>query len=1180
VSITTPGSSTGSSLGQLKAPPALACFLHIHVTGQIEYAEGQVAELFGNEKVRGRNLADYLRTQDHDDFQLQSWLEQSHTEKLTLRTQMEGRVGQFTPIELQATYQGNGVYLIGLRSMFTEIVELFAAQQIGILEMLALGKPQDAILTRLVLLIEEVIPGAAGSVVLLDPVKKTIHTGSAPHLPAEYNQALNGLPIGPATGSCGTALYLGRRIVVKDILSDPLWADYQNLASLLRYRACWSTPFYSEDKAPLGSFAIYYQEQRGPQPYELAILDAASHLAAVVVSHHLNQTRLQTALAALKQSENQLQGIFDFVNDSIIIHDSETGKIIDVNQRAVEMYGWTKEEFKRLQIGDLSAGTPPYTQEEAVGWIRRARAEGPQILEWRAKDRSGNLFWVEVNLRHAQLGVHNRVLVTVRDISRRKFIEERLELALRGTDLGLWDWDIPTGEVILGERWLSMLGYDVTDLPHDADIWRKLLHPDDMALVDEALQNHFSRKTEQYNVEFRLRAKTGYWHWVQARGRVMEWSVKGEPLRMTGTHLDIHEHRSAEEHARENERVMETLLGNLVGMAYRCRIDEFWTMEFVSHGCLALTGYQPEEIVGNRKISYEEVTHPEDRQLVREGIYEALAQGRQFELSYRIITASGAERIVWERGIGIHSADGKLQFLEGFITDITEIQQSQDKITEQAALLDRAQDAIIVRDLRGVITYWNQGASRLYGWSKEEAIGKPVLELFYREESGYLKALQALLKHSEWSGELQHVTKENREISVESRWTLLRDEKGNPRSILTINTDITEKKRLEAQFLRAQRMESIGTLAGGIAHDLNNVLAPIIMSIDLLRLSARSKEDHELLNQMDISANRGADLVRQVLSFARGMGGRRVSINPSYLIKEIIKIVKETFPKSITIRSHRSADLWMVSGDPTQLHQVLLNLCVNARDAMPYGGTLSLLAENTEVDAVTAATMENARAGQFVRFIVEDTGTGIPEDLLGRIFEPFFTTKEIGKGTGLGLSTVLAIVRSHGGFIQVESILDKGTSFHIYLPTTNLHPDSDEPAASPRHMHGNGEHILIVDDEASVRSVLKSTLTTYGYQVWQAENGAEALAVYERERGQIKAVITDMMMPVMDGPALIANLRRMDASLPIIASSGLNESINLGRSTAAGVNHFLAKPYSAETVLQALREALRQRPII
>ncbi len=1304
--MTSPETSIISQLKNWQAPPVLRCVMHVNGTGHIQHAEGDLKELFGTEDLRNQNLSAHLKQEGSNQMWFADWLTSSQSDKKAVRAQLKNQEDEFTPVEIFATYQGGGLYLLKLRSVFSEIVDQFAAQQIYILELLARGRPQEEILNQLVLLIESVMPGATGSILLLDPVKRSFLHGAAPNLDEQYNRSLTGIVIGPDVGSCGAAIHFGRRTVVKDIATDPLWENYKHLILPLGYRACWSTPFFSETGSAMGTFGIYYREKRGPQAYEMAILDAASHLAAVVASHHLRLLQLQDALAALKRSEDRLQSTFDFVNDAIFVHDSETGAIIDVNQRTVEMYGWTKEELKSMGIGRLSAGLAPYTQEEAVNWILRARQEGPQIFEWRARHRNGRLFWVEVNLRFAQLGEHDRVLVTVRDIEQRKLVEERLELALRGADLGLWDWDITTGEVTFSDRWFTMLGYRPAELPPSVDTWRALLHTEDAPLVEEALTAHFSQQTEQYDVEFRLLNKNGSWHWVGARGRVLEWSPAGEPLRMTGTHLDIqarkvteqelhcsqkryelvltgsgaglwdwnldtdacyfsprfremlglsesefpnqfnsfverlhpddvlrmrqtiarhismrtpcedeyrlrtksgdyrwfsangqasfdergkahqmagslidiHERRCAEERIRENQRVLETLLGNLVGMAYRCRIDEHWTMEFVSQGCVQLTGYQPEDLVGNHRISYEEVTHPEDRQRVRDEIQAALKQGRQFELFYRIITATGTVRIVLERGIGIHSAAGQLEYLEGFITDVTEIRRSQDKIVEQAALLDRAQDAIIVRDLQGTITYWNQGASRLYGWQQDEVLGKPVLELFYREGSAYLKALQVLLRLGEWSGELHHVTRENREIIVESRWTLLRDEKGGPKSILTIDTDITEKKRLEAQFLRAQRMESIGTLAGGIAHDLNNVLAPIIMSIDLLRLSTTSKEDMDLLNQMDASAHRGADLVRQVLSFARGVGGRRISINPSYLIKEVAKIVKETFPKSITIRSDRSAELWMVSGDPTQLHQVLLNLCVNARDAMPEGGTLSLLAENVELDATGAARLENGHAGQFVRFIVEDTGTGIPDELLGKIFEPFFTTKEIGKGTGLGLSTVMAIVRSHGGFIQVESAVDQGSSFQVYLPTSTQRSETGagEPAAGvPR---GQGECILIVDDEPSVRSVLKNTLTAYGYTVLLAENGAEGLACYERERERIRVIITDMMMPVMDGPTMINTLCSMQARQPIIASSGLNESINLGKITAAGVNHFLAKPYSAETVLRALHEVLNQGP--
>jgi PAS domain S-box-containing protein len=521
----------------------------------------------------------------------------------------------------------------------------------------------------------------------------------------------------------------------------------------------------------------------------------------------------------------------------------------------------------------------------------------------------------------------------------------------------------------------------------------------------------------------------------------------------------------------------------------------------------------------------------------------------------------------------IFDAQGQIVALMGVFTDVSERLKAQQKITEQAALLDRAQDAIIIRDLRGQVTYWNQGATAIYGWTSAEAVGRPVVGLLYRDDAPYLNAVEKILQDGEWTCEMHHSTKSGREVTVQSRWTLLRDDRGAPRSILTINTDITEKKRLEGQFLRAQRMESIGTLAGGIAHDLNNVLAPIIMSIDLLRLSHQSPENHEILNQVEVSARRGADLVRQVLSFARGVGGSRISVNVGSLINDVVKIAKETFPRSIEIRSEQAFDLHAVIGDPTQLHQVLINLCVNARDALPTGGLLVLSARNATITDEMALRMQSS-AGHFVQITVTDNGTGIPAEIHDKIFEPFFTTKELGKGTGLGLSTVLAIVRSHGGFLEVESQLGRGSRFHIYLPYTD-HPV--EPLSGPARKTvplAGGELILVVEDEPPVRNLLRNILENHGYKVITADNGDNGLSAYAEHSAEVRAVITDMMMPVMDGPALIQSLRKINAQVPVIAVSGLYQTLNIEKATAAGANTFLAKPFTAESILQCLHNVL------
>ena len=545
---------------------------------------------------------------------------------------------------------------------------------------------------------------------------------------------------------------------------------------------------------------------------------------------------------------------------------------------------------------------------------------------------------------------------------------------------------------------------------------------------------------------------------------------------------------------------------------------------------------------------------------------------------YRFRCQDGRYAYVLDRGHVIRDATGKPVRMIGGMTDLSDRRAAEERLQEQAALLDKAQDAILVRDLEHRILYWNRSAERLYGWTAAEAVGRSVRELLYRDATAFDEATRNAFACGEWVGEIEQYTKAGEKLSVEGHWTLVRDDRGNPKSILAINTDITQRKKLEQQFLRAQRMESIGTLAGGIAHDLNNLLAPISMGVDLLRRHQQDPKAHTIIDTIGRSAKRGADLVKQVLSFARGVEGERVSIQVNPLIGEIASIVGNTFPKNIRLDTGISGGVWLIRGDPTQVNQVVLNLAVNARDAMPEGGTLTITAENVEVDEQYAVMNRTVSPGRYVVISVTDTGWGIPREIMDRIFDPFFTTKEIGKGTGLGLSTVMGIVRSHGGFVNVYSEPGKGTTFKIYLPAQG----GDESGIQKREAsveqfpRGNGELILVVDDEASILDITKQTLEAFGYGVITADDGAQAIGQFALTRDRVKLVLTDMMMPVMDGPALIAALRRIDPHVRIIAASGLNANGNVAKAANLGVKHFLPKPYSADTLLVALQRVLSE----
>jgi PAS domain S-box-containing protein len=512
---------------------------------------------------------------------------------------------------------------------------------------------------------------------------------------------------------------------------------------------------------------------------------------------------------------------------------------------------------------------------------------------------------------------------------------------------------------------------------------------------------------------------------------------------------------------------------------------------------------------------------------------------------------------------------------------VVQLEQTMDdlqivhgRLAEQASLLDKAQDAIIVRDLDHRITYWNKSAERLYGWSAAEALGTTARDL-QPDPTAFDEATGHLLEEGDWVGELAQARRDGRPLTVESRWTLVRDAAGQPAEVLVINTDITERTQLERQFLRAQRLESIGTLAGGIAHDLNNVLTPIMMAIGMLSERERDPERLDILATLEASARRGADMVQQVLSFARGVEGRREQVEVAAVIRDVERIVNDTFLKNIEASTAIPDDLWAVSGDPIQLHQVLLNLCVNARDAMPAGGRLRISAANVILDAAFTGANIHAVAGPHVMLQVQDNGEGIPPEIAERIFEPFFTTKDVSKGTGLGLSTSLAIVKSHGGFILVDSAPGRGTTFSVYLPAL-LAPRADAARAKDVHLpRGAGELILVVDDEAPVRMVTRRLLEAFGYRVALAGNGVEALAVFTARQDEVAAVITDMMMPVMDGPATIRALRAIRPDVRIIAASGLHGP---DAGTPPLVPDFLPKPYSADALLTVLHRLLSGQP--
>jgi PAS domain S-box-containing protein len=606
---------------------------------------------------------------------------------------------------------------------------------------------------------------------------------------------------------------------------------------------------------------------------------------------------------------------------------------------------------------------------------------------------------------------------------------------------------------------------------------------------------------------------------------------------------------------------------------------------FFSRRWKEMLGFEEGEI-GDTLDEWDKRVHPDDKAAVYQEIDRHFrGEVPQYISEHRVQCKDGSYKWILDRGMVIaRNENGNPLRVIGTHTDISDRKQEEIRrqtaetaLQESAALLDIATDAIFVQDLDLGISFWNQSAERLYGWTATEVIGKSAIDCLHQHNiSAVNRALATVITEGIWQGELTQSTKSGESILVFSRWTLVKNAAGAPKSILTVNTDITEKKQLEAQFLRVQRLESIGTLASGIAHDLNNVFTPMLAATQLLVLKQSHLDDQgkQILKILETSTRRGTNLVKQVLSFARGAEGQPVEMNVRHVITEVAQMCRQTFPKSIeVVVSIDEGEIWQVVADATQIHQVLMNLCVNGRDAMLEGGVLTIGLANRTVKEINPHAYLQAATGKYVVLSVRDTGKGIPPDIRDRVFDPFFTTKELGKGTGLGLSTALNIIKNHHGFITLDSDIDRGSLFEVFLPASQNHPIENH-SDTWGNLVGRGECILVVDDEAAIRTITSAVLEDYNYSTLLAQNGTDAICLYTKHQDKIKAVLMDLMMPEVGGVTAIEQLQAIDPNIKVIASSGLASHRTAIENAGLAVKAFLPKPYTAQELLTTLKQVL------
>jgi PAS domain S-box-containing protein len=911
-----------------------------------------------------------------------------------------------------------------------EAVRRFEREQRIVLEHIAAGRALSEVLEEIVLLIERQSDQMSCSILLLDAESKRVRHGAAPNLPRELVQGIDGAQIGPREGSCGAAAYLREPVIIDDIGTHPNWTNYRHLALPFGLRACWSSPILdAPGGGVLGTFAMYYRTVRKPDPREQTWVACATSLAAIAISR-------DRAERAARRADARYRQIVDTASEGVWLLDTNA-RTLFVNQRTAKMLGYSADELLGRPITEFMDDS---SRRAAEGnFVQRLRTANEQYeFRFRRKDRS--VFWALVSGSpiHDEKREVAGALGMITDITALKRTEQALrqseaevrvvfESAAIGMALVAADGCVLRSNAALQQ----FLGCDETEIA--ARKFTDFSHPDDLE-SDLTLHQSFRSGTRQtFQSDKRYVRRDGAVVWGRLTASLVQ-PQKDRPRSVIAMVEDVTERRAMEEAVRSSERLRALMYTAVSDVLYYVGVEPGPRFRFLSvnPAFLRSTGLREDQVVGR---TLEEVIPEPSRALVVENYLRAIHERRTITWDEVSAYPSGVK--YGEVSIApLFDDNGACTNLVGTVHDVTERRVAEQRVAEQAALLDKAKDAIVVRDLDGVVQYWNAGAERVYGWSSGETIGRNLLALVYRDTTALERAQQCLIEDGHWSGELVQFTKAGRRIIVECSWTLIRDERAHIPSVLIINTDITARKNLEAQVLHAQRLDSLGALAGGVAHDFNNLLTVILASLELT-LAELPKEQlaHRVLSEAEVAANRGAELVRQLLTFSRREESNRRIVRLQPLVAEALGLLRVTLPRAVRLETQFGPDVPEVLADPTQIHQVVMNLGTNAIQAMAErGGRLELRLQRVVLEAALSAHSTVLRPGTYAQLVVADTGTGIDMATLDHIFDPFFTTKGPGEGTGLGLSVVHGIVKSHEGGIVVHSAPNRGTEFDLYFP--------------------------------------------------------------------------------------------------------------------------------------------------
>jgi PAS domain S-box-containing protein len=905
----------------------------------------------------------------------------------------------------------------------------FEQAQRLVLEHIASGRPLAEVLEEIVLMVERQGEGMLCSILILDAEARRVRHGAAPHLPRALIQGIDGAQIGPREGSCGAAAFLRDVVIVDDIGTHPNWANYRQLALPFGLCACWSSPIFAPSGAVLGTFAMYYREPKHPEPSEQAWVARATYLAAIAIGR-------DRAEQAARQANARYRQIVDTTSEGVWLLDADA-RTMFVNQQTAKMLGYAPDELAGRRIVEFM--DEPSRRSAEGTFIRRLRTTSEQY-EFRFRRRDGTCFWALISGSPIHDDKHEVVgaLGMIADISELKRTEQalreseaELRVVFENAAIGMALVNDEGRLVKTNVALQQFLGYDEAALA--ALTFTDLSHPDDVEQDIELFRSFKGGARRWYQRERRYIRKDGAVAWGRLTASLVR-PQKGVAHSVIAIVENVTERREMEEAVRTSERLRALMYSAVYDVLFYIGVEGGNRFRFLSvnPAFTRSTGLKEADVVGR---ALEEVIPEPSRSVVVKNYLRAIQERRT--VTWDEVTSYPSGMKYGEVSITpVFDGAGTCTNLVGTVHDVTERRVAERRLFEQAALLDKAKDAILVRDLDGVIQYWNKGAERLYGWTGAEAVGRNIRELLWRDDTNFGPAQQRLIEAGQWSGELIQQTKLGARVVIEGSWTLIRDGEGHPRSVLVINTDITARKNLEGQVFHAQRMESLGALAGGIAHDFNNLLTVIEACFEIAQGEVDGgRPAREALVEGRRAASRGAELVRQLMTFSRREESKRRVIALEPAVAEALGLLRLTLPRGVRVETHFHADVPEVLADPTQINQIVMNLGKNAAHAMNGSpGVLEARLERAALEEELATQTGVLRPGLYARFAVSDDGTGMDAATVERIFDPFFTTKAAGVGTGLGLFVVQGIMRNHEGGIVVRSAPGRGTTLDLYFP--------------------------------------------------------------------------------------------------------------------------------------------------